>query len=522
VTALSRLVVGSAFLLVLLAPLGAAQAPDRVQVVHELGLAASGRIEGTCDTTHLRLAAPAGTRLTLHSTGGAWTHTRMDANRTTFAAPGQPVASVTHGQALRQTRAAVPEGDLLIELGTRARIEAYPSADTFTSTLVTDRLHVGPVVGPVRTLTLFESTPWPPPWDVAPAHRGAHGPNRAIEAGSGTARIRGDLTIYLEDAAVTLPNGSRLHVGPRYAANHTLATPAGADSTHAIQTWALLRLTAATFETGASQARLLCHGLAARLDGSVHAYGARGRVEVHGRAVDFERRVLTLVGNLTWTETPTPQGVEAHASGTIRSANLDFGTSLHHDRTPDLARVGLWTAAAAVLGAAAWCLKALLAGFTRLDEHAVLGLPSRRQVLDAVRARPNVRLGELSRLTGLGRSEVLYHARILERQGLLRSHKVRARRCFVARETVAIHGAASTTPTTDVVARVDPIVGEVVRRVPESGIRLSVLLRAVADASGISRVGAWKAVARAEAFGFVARRRHGASVWVAPQPRLIL
>lgn len=63
----------------------------------------------------------------------------------------------------------------------------------------------------------------------------------------------------------------------------------------------------------------------------------------------------------------------------------------------------------------------LAALYTRLRPSGVLDQPTRERILALVRERPGVTFGDLRRATGMGAGTLTYHARVLERAGVLHS-----------------------------------------------------------------------------------------------------
>ena len=190
-----------------------------------------------------------------------------------------------------------------------------------------------------------------------------------------------------------------------------------------------------------------------------------------------------------------------------------------------LRSTGLAVVAAVALAAAValfgWGFPEVLTGlqpglllFSRHSDDAIVSHHARRLVLDVVAQNPNINMHTLTRLCGLHKSVVRYHARVLESGGFVRSHKVHRDRCFVSRQFLEIEGRGALAPTADLVARNDPVVAVIVAAVPPQGVRLAELLDRVRTDTGLSKVGAWKAVVRAQFKGGVRLERAPGQVWV--------
>lgn len=115
----------------------------------------------------------------------------------------------------------------------------------------------------------------------------------------------------------------------------------------------------------------------------------------------------------------------------LPTASLVAPAASAPDPTPGTARIVLGaTGVGAALGLGPTLLRALRrtwpvvgAFFTRLPRDRLLELDARRRVYDAVVADPGVGVEDCATRVGLARSTVSYHARMLERGGLVRSRR---------------------------------------------------------------------------------------------------
>lgn len=332
---------------------------------------------------------------------------------------------------------------------------------------------------------------------------------------NGTLQAVGDVTLFLEGATATFADGSSFSVPERYE-NVTRAGVPGVGDVRVMRIhYGFLTLHDARIEVPVEGTHVLCRDLQAEVDGAIRLSLAEGVLEQPGSNVSFVEQELGLWGRLTWTEEIQGTSVEASGVGIVQSATIDFAPAGRPNSGPSLAEVGLWATILAAIGAAAYfAAKGIFGFFSRLTEHRLVQHPGRALVLETVRTNPNVTLHSLATSTGLHKSVVRYHARVLEARGLLRSHRVLQDRCFVARDTIKAEGRGLLQPSMDLVLRNDAAVAEVARSVPAEGIRLYRLIESVASSLGISKPGAWKAVQRAQDRGLVQRFQVGREVWV--------
>jgi predicted transcriptional regulator len=74
--------------------------------------------------------------------------------------------------------------------------------------------------------------------------------------------------------------------------------------------------------------------------------------------------------------------------------------------------------------------------FSRVDDRAVLDLPARRRLHDAIVAEPGIHFMALARKASVGRGALAYHLRRLEDAGLVVVRKAPGYTCFFAQGSV--------------------------------------------------------------------------------------
>lgn len=94
----------------------------------------------------------------------------------------------------------------------------------------------------------------------------------------------------------------------------------------------------------------------------------------------------------------------------------------------------------------AWLLSGL-AGFSRIEDSALLDHPLRAQVFQVIQANPGIHASELSRKVGAGWGTIVHHLDKLEKGRLVTARRVNNQKCFfedggkVSRQDMAIAGA---------------------------------------------------------------------------------
>ncbi len=502
-----------------LSPGSVALAPDsRAIVSYGLGSSLEGSSGASCNSPAVFLDQFAQPELRFETGGGEWSAHVVDYNITRVGQDtpiDQPVTSD-----IRTSNEQVPAGNLSVRVGANgtARILAPPAPfllddTTFTVDITSPQLGTGPLVTQSSTVMFYTKLET----SIVPTFGRLVHPHRFVEASTGDLGIRGDLVVYLENADVRLPDGRLLATPDRVQVMARSGAPGAASVDWVREQYVFLTLHDATATLAAAGARLACEDLAAHVVGTVHAYQAQGFVERGAERIDFENRELSLTGDFSWDERRGDGGqVAASAVGHFDAAGLDFAPALDApDALPAIIKVGFWAAVLAGLLAALYYLtKVFLGFFTRLSSDDVAGHASRRLILDAVRANPNLTLAALVAATALPASMVRYHARILESRGLLRSHRVGRNRCFVASGALRGEGRKLMDVGVPLVARHDPVVGAVAAHLTPGWTRLNPFLHVLAKDMSVSRVGAWKAVRRAEKYGLVEISRQGREVWV--------
>lgn len=106
---------------------------------------------------------------------------------------------------------------------------------------------------------------------------------------------------------------------------------------------------------------------------------------------------------------------------------------------------GLWTLAKRY----AWLLGGMagMAGFTRIEDSALLEHPLRARVFQVIQENPGIHASELSRQVGAGWGTIVHHLDKLEKGRLVTARRVNNQKCFfedggkVSRQDMAIAGA---------------------------------------------------------------------------------
>lgn len=501
--------------------LGAEAGENTASVRYHLGSDFAGTVNGSCDATLLMLPNGGGS-VTLDASGGAWLRERANFTYVHLNSDQGTILRTTWLN-LSQEESPIPEGPLRIDWRPGGRADAYPApgplgraSSPAPATFQGSAFAAGKVLGAVETARLYDE------WNGIPVQGrfSIQGPNRAVTVQGGNLTLEGDITFFLEDATVTVADGTQRTVPPRHENGTITGFPESASAGNRYENWAFLTLQAAHVAAPSKGATLYCQGLQARLDGSLNAYFAEGTVERGPESISFEERELTLEGAFDWSEEPGERAVTAQAAGEFHAVSLDFDAveEIEASGWNPILTAGLWATVLGALGAAGWYAKGLFPFFSRLKDDALAGHPARRAILEAVRANPDVNLRTLVSLTGLEKSTVRYHARVLETRGLIHSRRVGRDRCFIAKQNGAKPNAQTQDLPRDLLLRNDVVVGHLMRTLGPQGARLNpVLVRLSADL-GISRPGAWKAVVRAEQYGLVRRERQGREVWVSCVP----
>lgn len=168
----------------------------------------------------------------------------------------------------------------------------------------------------------------------------------------------------------------------------------------------------------------------------------------------------------------------------------------------------IWKAGLAVSLAVAgcslayWLLTVCVALFTRLRKNSLLEQKARGEVLDVLRGDPWATLRRLSEATGLARSTLRYHLRILRANGLISQQKPGKASRFAERTPGAL------------VACEDPIRQFLHGELQQQARPLALVVRRLMDERRYSRSGAWRAIQAAKVKGVVDFERRGSKVWV--------
>lgn len=504
--------------------------PDRMEadLTYRLGLDAAGATSGTCDAAALFLnSGPAGTSPTVVlGSNGVLTHHMADVNITYAYTPdGGWVYHVTDGN-LQHVPYAINATTVEILPHEDARIDVYGSpalsgtnSGTFTAGFDASRLAITAPKDFLVAAPTYVMAPDGPSAALtanAPIPQGNSlaGPIRSVEGFDGLINATGNLTVYVQDVDISW-GGEKFQLGAWETVMQDLPPGFYAGTRWIRVQWATLEVDDGFLEVATERGSLACRAMTASIEGVVNAYQASGTVRSADQVHDFDLQELTIQGNLEWEDEPDQGYARAIAAGEFTAVGLDFAPVHKSGGGIDVPTVGLW---ASVLAAATAVLyfgvKGAFAFFTRFRQTQLLQHSTRRVVLDAVEANPNINLRTLVERCGVSKSEVRYHAHILESWGLIRSYKVHRDRCFVAKSTIKQEGRRAVAPKDVVVAKNDPSAAVARQVASEQSLRLTSLLARVRSETNLSRAGAWKAVTRAERYGWVRRVERGKEVWI--------
>lgn len=500
----------------------ASPALDWANVEYRLGSDFVGLATGTCEAPALFLA-PGGGRLAFESQGGRWIEDVVDFDYA-IADPGGPNQQYHPlPSSVERSDDPVPPGTGEIAWGPKATGHLYaapgpigPDLGRLQAGFSTARFATTGLVDHVAATTTFEEEPLT--GQAVYVFADVEGPMRWVDLSNGTLQVGGDLVLYLEDATARFAAGDEFDVPARWENVSSTGASGVAEVRERLVHYAWLRLEGARVNVDAG-ARLLCDGFSGALAGTLNLYQARGAAGVEDQQVTIERNELTLEGEFEWTEAADGDAMRGSGSGRFDAVGVDFAPAAVREAVPgelSLQEIGFWASLVATAGAALYYGgRFAIPLFSRLTQSDVLDHPSRKFLLEAIRARPNINLHELTKLAGITKSEVRYHTRVLEAHGHVRSRRLHQERLFVAKDTIREVGRGILAATPELITRNDPVVGAIMQRIPrEGGTRLNPLLVEVAAVEGISRPGAWKGVLRAERYGFLSREKQGREVWV--------
>lgn len=176
---------------------------------------------------------------------------------------------------------------------------------------------------------------------------------------------------------------------------------------------------------------------------------------------------------------PTPRTVDAGDAGEVATDTLDGGYAFPADPPPVRTTVpayesqaepgaGIGVPSVRVLSADGVDLPALrvpgglfLVGYTRQTESGTLANDTRQRVYEAVKESPGIYIAAIVEATGIPRSTVRYHLRVLADEGLVMDEIIGGKhRYAAATENLALHAALDDGPTNDVlraVSRFEPV-----------------------------------------------------------------
>lgn len=325
-------------------------------------------------------------------------------------------------------------------------------------------------------------------------------------AGDGESHLRGDFRVYLRQA--TIAAGDQVWELPPYGQEQFSVSSPAAMRRSMLYTDAFLELEDAQVTFAATG--LMCGSLRGRVVGTFVADQATGTAQLGDQQVSFEGKVLDLAGSFLldetpqfsptdpWAEAPT---VSATARGSITALGIDFAPAAAVPKGFDAAKaVGIF----AILVAAA-LLAAKYAGsfvglfYSRFGREDVLNNQSRDLLYQAVRQNPGANLSELTRLTSLHMTSVLYHVQVLSRTGLVSTIRQGRNRRIIPKDRSHREAVA------DLFAQVDPPVGFLQRLTGSGPVLLATAVRNLQEAFGLSQRGAYAAVQRGLRHGVVKR-----------------
>lgn len=206
-----------------------------------------------------------------------------------------------------------------------------------------------------------------------------------------------------------------------------------------------------------------------------------------------------------FVEPPTPDvvtdGRVAAADPAAPSPDAESPWQSVPANTPSSPVVASWHRQGVVVTSITVVLWGLAYLFTRLKPPQVIGLPTRRRIVENLRSHPWSSLSTLAKRLEMRRTTLAYHIRVLRRHGQLRSMGAAKGRRFA----LAVERSPPPQP------RAIAVLESATRVGPR---RLSELMRLLSVDLGISRVGAWKTMRAAASAGHVRLVREGAHVWV--------
>lgn len=306
----------------------------------------------------------------------------------------------------------------------------------------------------------------------------------AMGLGKAVASASGSLRLFLHNVTAEFEEGPRstpVDVSPR---SEPIVAPLGTGSAFRLhQGFVLLKLSNASFESVPETATLLLsHRPVLELSGAVEAPSATGSLRIDGKPMTLEGDRLRVGGlfalephvavESTIAAPLARDALRMRVSGEASEVSLAGAALVDASGEESVAQASFLAVALALLLVG---VRFILPLYSRIGPAQVLSNPTRRRILELVRARPGSTAVALSRDAGVARTVALHHLAMLEAHSLVAVRRVGwARQIFPAQATPSAEDLAATS------ALVDPTR----RRIAEA-----ILAGAVTQAELVERVG---------------------------------
>jgi hypothetical protein len=484
---------------------------DAAEFTYAHGLQASGTLAGECALAGVRFPANEPRAVTFHTRGAtlAVYETRLNVTQLHGPVP----TGWTHVEGQTATRHELPQGQLIVH--------APPGSHVTLTHKALDETKPS-----MRALVQGAtwSTGAPDKWFAVATgydhryieNRSGHlvlspqsvpGPAFTLRPGPGPYAVSGDGFVKMDSTRVTATDFD-LTLPPLRRVVHEVALPLLTRQT-VLETFAVLTLDG--FETSLSGARTepICQALTWTGTGSVLYRTAAGWAARGSERHDFDRKEFVLNGTLQGHETAVaadsqpgaPVYMRGRAEGQFQAIGLDFALVSAPTLDLPLKRLGL---VAVALAAAAWAAsnvpRFVALFYTRVGVDRALTHPVRAQLHDAAHARPGLILKDFVQVSGRAYAVVRHHVDVLERVGLLRTLRHGSQLHVYPAQANLREARRALTRAGDAPAAFLADWAGPTGRSTRDAVRL------LRERFGLSRVGAWKVVWRAERAGLVVRR----------------
>lgn len=494
---------------------------DTLGFTYALGSTAMGTITGNLSAA--AYYAPEGRPgdLEFVSDGGTWTHFVTEFNYTVLQPQDdekKQIQEVTRRQ--WNTTQRLPPGRGMIEWPVAGVVRVYaapgpldPQRSTFNV-----QFHANEV----RTDSLVKSDPYAyivkhgndPAEDATGlnvyTHFGAtRGWGAYVHLANATARIHGDVTLFLQHATVTVGDDWDASTPQSWERVYESPPNEVAQVVTARYHHAFLTLENARFEAKQPDAPYFSQAVHARVVGTFSANQARGQWSHAGEAVAFRDQRLDIEGAFWWHEAPTTYDASQEA---VANADLDgrFRRVLvDHDAVyaaPTLGGfavggVAWWTAATATILGVGYTLakKAWWPLFTRFTPKQLNSHPKRQDLLQTIRKHPGLGIRALAARLGYTEYSTRHHLKLLEDHKRVVSRRVHHERLYWLK-------GAQPTNVAALAQSHDAALRLVQRAATPNGIPINRAVALLRKSLGLSRSGAYKALERAQRHGIVKRR----------------